>query len=136
MKSTCLLVGCVVMLAGCGHAINYTYSKRNFTSECNPVCPWTVSPHRDGQPFSVRRSGGRPSLHLPCCCDNSVSVTDMKKNPESPWQVSACRDGQPPFVLGCFSARGLTRFLRFCGGIYARRKHRLGETNARQRAKV
>jgi hypothetical protein len=31
-KATFLLFGCVVMLAGCGQANNYTYSKKNFTS--------------------------------------------------------------------------------------------------------
>jgi hypothetical protein len=31
MKARSLLLGCVLMLAGCTQAINYTYSKRNFT---------------------------------------------------------------------------------------------------------
>jgi hypothetical protein len=32
MKATCLLLGCVVVLADCSQAIDYTYSKRNFWS--------------------------------------------------------------------------------------------------------
>jgi hypothetical protein len=32
MKASCVLFCCVVMLAGCSQAINYTYSKKNFTS--------------------------------------------------------------------------------------------------------
>jgi hypothetical protein len=32
MKATCLTLGCVMVLAGCSQAIDYTYSKRNFTS--------------------------------------------------------------------------------------------------------
>jgi hypothetical protein len=33
MKARGLLLGCVLMLAGCSQAANYTYSKRNFTSQ-------------------------------------------------------------------------------------------------------
>jgi hypothetical protein len=32
MKATWLLLGCVAMLTGCSQAIDYTYTKRNFTS--------------------------------------------------------------------------------------------------------
>jgi hypothetical protein len=32
MKATCVLLGCVMVPAGCSQAIDYTYSKRNFTS--------------------------------------------------------------------------------------------------------
>jgi hypothetical protein len=47
MKARCLLLGCVVMLTGCSQALDYTYSKRNFTSltfqadlsACKHQCP-------------------------------------------------------------------------------------------------
>jgi hypothetical protein len=32
IKATCVLLGCEVVLPGCSQAIDYTYSKRNFTS--------------------------------------------------------------------------------------------------------
>jgi hypothetical protein len=32
MKATCFLLGCVMLMAGCSQAIDYTYSKRNFAS--------------------------------------------------------------------------------------------------------
>jgi PBP1b-binding outer membrane lipoprotein LpoB len=32
MKAGCLLLCCALMLAGCSQVINYTYSKKNFTS--------------------------------------------------------------------------------------------------------
>jgi hypothetical protein len=32
MKAGCLLLSCALMLVGCSQVINYTYSKKNFTS--------------------------------------------------------------------------------------------------------
>jgi PBP1b-binding outer membrane lipoprotein LpoB len=32
MKAISLLIGCGVLMGGCSQAIDYTYSKRNFTS--------------------------------------------------------------------------------------------------------